>query len=240
MKVTLLTYTPNPEQVVATAAKLCYSNVSATDVYDKNRDQDASCFIKYLSELGHESPLEHISFTFAIEGVSRSLLAQITRHRIASFSVKSQRYVEEVEPKYITPPAISVDGEANKVYENTIQTIWNAYSELSHILKNKYCESGMDDKSAQKKAIEDARYILPNACETQMIVTMNARSLLNFFKLRCCNRAQWEIRDLADTMLCLVKEVCPSVFKNAGASCMSDKCSEGKMTCGHPRKIEKK
>lgn len=186
--------------------------------------------------MGHDSPLEHASFTFAIEGVSRSLLAQITRHRIASYSVQSQRYVNANQTDYITPDAIAADDKLNDLYASTMKKLWGVYGYIARTLLGRYLEEGKDFKTAEKMAIEDARYVLPNACETKMVVTMNARSLLHFFELRCCNRAQTEIRELADEMLRLVKEVCPNVFANAGAPCVNGACPEGAMSCGRPRK----
>ena len=94
------------------------------------------------------------------------------------------------------------------------------------------------ENSLYKQALEDARYILPNACETKIMVTMNARSLLNFFNKRSCNRAQWEIRHLSDLMLAEVRKVAPILFLKAGAPCTYGKCPEGEMTCGQPRKPE--
>lgn len=240
MKVTLLAYTPEPEKTVASAAKLCYAAADIDTVREGLTPEKTASFVEMLADMGHESPIEHASFTFGIEGVSRSLLAQITRHRIASFSVQSQRYVRENQFEYVTPPEIANDPEALKLYTETMEADQRAYDALAARLKAKHIETfmaeGMDEKSAtraaEKKAIEDARFVLPNACDTKMIVTMNARSLLNFFHHRCCNRAQWEIRDLADAMLAEVYKVAPNIFKQAGPSCIAGPCPEGKMTCG--------
>ena len=199
-----------------------------------------------LSEIGHESPIEHASFTFGIEGVSRALLAQITRHRMASFSVKSQRYVREGSFEYVTPPEIEAIPEAKAIYDEIMAEDQRRYDALAAVLKDRHIKTfmaqGKDEKTAtrlaEKKAIEDARFVLPNACETQMVMTMNARSLMNFFRHRCCNRAQWEIKDVADQMLALVLEVAPNLFKNAGPACVSGPCPEGKMTCGHYKEIK--
>lgn len=223
-KVILLAHTPNPEQTVAAAAKLCYSSSDITGLTDSLTDEKAAAFVEMLSEIGHESPIEHASFTFGIEGVSRSLLAQITRHRMASFSVKSQRYVREGSFGYVTPPEIAADHEAKRLYDEIMAEDQRKYDRLAEILKEKHIKTfmaeGKDEKTAtrlaEKKAIEDARFVLPNSCETQMVMTMNARSLKNFFRIRCCNRAQWEIRDIADQMLALVSAVAPELFKNAG------------------------
>ena len=240
MKVTLLTHTPDPEKIIAAAAKLCYSESGVENILDGLTEEKTESFLNMLMSLGHQSPIEHVTFTFGIEGVSRALLAQITRHRIASYSVKSQRYVKEGMFEYITPPEIAGNEKAKELYIKTMEADQKAYDELAEILYEKhYAEllaSGKDEKSAskaaEKMAIEDARFVLPNACETKMVVTMNARSLMNFFNHRCCTRAQWEIRDLADEMLKLVKEVAPTLFKKAGPSCVAGACPEGKMTCG--------
>ncbi len=240
MKVTLLAHTPNPELTVASAARLCYSAATIDELQEKLTPEKTSAFVDMLSEIGHESPIEHASFTFGIEGVSRALLAQITRHRIASYSVQSQRYVAEAQFEYVTPPEIENNEEAKKLFIEAMEKDQEYYDRLTEILKEKHLDemlkSGMDEKAAlraaEKKAIEDARFVLPNACDTKMIVTMNARSLHNFFRHRCCNRAQWEIRELAEKMLFLCREVSPNLFKNAGPSCLNGPCPEGKMTCG--------
>jgi len=239
-KVTLLSYTPNPELNVASAAKLCYSPSGIQDLRDGLTEEKVSSFVEMLAEIGHESPIEHAYFTFGIEGVSRSLLAQITRHRMASFSVQSQRYVAEHDFGVVTPPEIAAIPEAMEEFQKAIAEDLEHYNKLTDILKAKHkkemLDNGMDekaaDRAAEKKAIEDARFVLPNACTTKMIMTMNARSLHNFFRHRCCNRAQWEIRELAEAMLCLCLKVAPHLFKNAGPSCMTGGCPEGKMTCG--------
>ncbi len=239
MKVTLLTCTPNAEQMVAAAAKLCYASADIDTVMEGLTPEKTEKFLTMLSSLGHESPIEHISFTFGIEGVSRALLAQITRHRIASFSVQSQRYVKENIFTFVTPPAIKEDAEALALYEQTMKDIFAAYQNLASTLEEKYKET-MDPKAAEKKAIEDARFVLPNACATKMIMTMNARSLLNFFRLRCCNRAQWEIRELATQMCALVKAEAPTIFRYAGPPCVKGACPEGKMTCGKMKEMKEK
>ena len=233
MKVTLIEHTPNPEKTIAIAAKLCYSNTDLEYLTDNLTEEKINSFIEMLSEIGHESPIEHVSFTFGIEGVSRALLAQITRHRIASFSVQSQRYVKNKDDFYL-PKEIEENTLAKEIYNESINQSFESYIKLVDILQESYIKKGIKD--AEKKAIENARFVLPNACETKMIVTMNVRSLKNFFKLRCCNRAQDEIREVADEMLRLCKEVSPILFKNMGAGCVSGKCPEGKMSCGKPRR----
>ena len=243
--VTLLSHSPNPELYIAAAAKLCYSHSDIETLLDNLTPEKTEAFLQKLVDLGHESPIEHVTFTFGIEGVSRSLLAQITRHRIASFSVQSQRYVVETDMKYVTPPEIAAIPEAAERYQKAMNDAEAAYHELTDILMAKHMEtmlaSGMSEKAArsaaEKKAIEDARFVLPNACETKMIVTMNARSLYNFFHLRCCSRAQWEIRAVATEMLRQVKAVCPTLFANCGPRCVSGPCPEGKMSCGKAAEV---
>ncbi|MBP1577710.1 MAG: FAD-dependent thymidylate synthase [Oscillospiraceae bacterium] len=239
-KVTLLCHTPEPEKIIAAAAKLCYSNQTVEGLMDGLTPEKTESFLNMLVSMGHESPIEHASFTFAIEGVSRSLLAQITRHRLASYSVQSQRYVRLSPFEYVTPDAVKDDPEALAAYEEAMKAATESYEKIADILKAKYVAEyvadGLDEKTArnraEKKAIEDARFVFPNACETRMVVTMNARSLYNFFAHRCCSRAQWEIREVADQMLALVKEVAPVLFKTAGPPCVKGPCPEGKMSCG--------
>ncbi len=248
MKVTLISCTPDPERTVASAARLCYSAASIDTVMEKMTDEKTASFVDMLAEIGHASPIEHAYFTFGIEGVSRALLAQITRHRIASYSVQSQRYVAEHQFEYVLPPEIEAIPEAAEEYRRAMEEDMQHYERLTEILKAKhlktYLDKGLDEKAAaraaEKQAIEDARFVLPNACTTKMIMTMNARSLLNFFEHRCCNRAQWEIRELADQMLALCVQKAPHIFKNAGPSCVSGGCPEGKMTCGKAAEMRAK
>ncbi|ODU56024.1 MAG: FAD-dependent thymidylate synthase [Clostridium sp. SCN 57-10] len=240
LHVELVAHTPMPEKLVAAAAKLCYSSVGAADIMEGLTEEKTDRFLAMLTELGHESPIEHATFTFAIEGVSRSVLAQITRHRIASFSVQSQRYVRAEGFSYVIPPAIERDEKARALFLQTMQDIQNAYDGLAEVLLSAKLallerEGTLNDRTraaAEKSAIEDARFVLPNACETKMLMTMNARSLYNFFRLRCCNRAQWEIRELAWRMFDLCREAAPTLFSKAGPACVRGACSEGKMTCG--------
>lgn len=240
LRVSLIAHTPQPEQVVAAAAKLCYSSVGAQDLLEGLTPQKSREFVQKLAALGHESPTEHVSFTFAIEGVSRSLLAQITRHRIASYSVQSQRYVRLDEFEYVTPPAIAESGAAQAAFQAAMEQQNAEYQRIAALLKDGHIRrltaQGLSEEQAAKKAeklaIEDARFVLPNACDTKMIATMNARSLNNFFKHRCCARAQWEIRALADEMLRLVYPLAPALFAAAGPACVKGACGEGAMSCG--------
>lgn len=223
MKVKLINYTPDPEKTVAAAARLCYSPVGAEQILEDFTPDKVDKFLNMLVELGHESPTEHVSFTFAIEGISRALSHQLVRHRIASYSQQSQRYVEEKQFVYIVPPSIEKIPEAKAAFEEKMALIQETYNELATLVPR-----------------EDARYILPNACETKIICTFNARSLYNFFHHRCCDRAQWEIRQMANRMLVEVKKVAPLLFAKAGASCVAKGyCPEGKMSCGRIEKIFK-
>lgn len=218
MKVTLITHTPEPEKVIAGAAKLCYSSSDIGFLMNGLTTEKIEAFIKKLTDLGHQSPLEHCSFTFGIEGVSRALSHQLVRHRIASYSQKSQRYVKEGRFEYIVPPSIIENPICKGAFEDFVKNSQWTYDFL--------IDNGIP--------AEDARFVLPNACETKIIVTMNIRTLLHFFEERCCNRAQWEIRYMAYAMLRICKEVAPNLFAKAGASCVRGKCKEGKMSCGKP------
>ena len=221
LKVELIAHTPDADKVVAAAETLCYSAADVDTLMDGLTAEKVEAMCQKLADLGHESPIEHASYTFAVEGVSRALLAQLTRHRIASYSVQSQRYVDKSDFDYIVPPSIAARKETRIAFEWLMESINKYYAYLS----------SYDDIPN-----EDARFILPNACDTRIIFTMNARSLHNFFKLRCCNRAQWEIRAMADEMLRLCREVSPVLFKSAGPSCaVTGKCSEGAYCCGEPR-----
>ncbi|MBR1728018.1 MAG: FAD-dependent thymidylate synthase [Selenomonadaceae bacterium] len=216
MKVTLLSHTPEPEKIVAAAARCCYSNDDPDKLLDEMTGEKAAKFLQKLNDLGHQSPLEHVSFTFAISGVSRALLAQITRHRLASFSVRSQRYCGFNNSDFVKPPSIK-NSEVENIFDEAMIETKKNYDELI----------------AAGIAKEDARMVLPNAAATSMVVTMNARELLHFFSLRCCTRAQWEIRSLADEMVKLVKQIAPNIFNKAGAACdQLGYCPEGKFSCG--------
>lgn len=240
MEVKLLTYTQNPEKIVAAAAKLCYAKSDIATLMDGLTDEKVCLFLNKLSDLGHQSPTEHASFTFGIEGVSRSFLAQISRHRLASLSVQSQRYVDMTNAGFVMPEEFADDEPASKTFEDAVGHALESYEELRKYLTVRYIQSGMDAKSAEKKAQEDARYVLPEACCTKMIITMNARELNHFFNMRCCNRAQWEIRECAEKMLKLVYPIAPHLFKNAGPSCVCGACPEGAMSCGKVTEMRQK
>jgi len=217
MQVKLIRYTPEPDKTVAMSARLCYSAIGAAQLEEKMSDEAAAKLVHKLVSMGHFSPIEHVSFTFAIEGVSRVLTHQLVRHRIASYSQQSQRYVAEHNFENIMPPSIAAKPEAKAKFEKLMVDIQNLY--------NEFTEMGI--------ANEDARYVLPNAAETKIVCTFNARSLMNFFQLRCCTRAQWEIRELANKMLAECKKVAPILFENAGPTCVSNRtCREGAMSCG--------
>lgn len=241
-KVILLGYTKGinnegPDNIVAMAGKLCYSEANIEDLLKKLTAEEVEKFIDKLISIGHESPLEHVSFNFGIEGISRACSHQIVRHRIASYSQQSQRYVDlNSNFKFIVPPEIERHQNIKEKYIDSIINDYSAYKEIVCLLKDAYIKENMKEKAALKKALEDARFALPNACETKIIMTMNARSLLNFFNERCCNRAQWEIREVANQMLDCVLEVAPNIFKKAGPNCAFGNCKEGKMSCGN--KIE--
>lgn len=248
MKVEMIAHTPEPEKLVAAAAKLCYSKTGVSGLMERLTDDQTESFLNKLVELGHDSPLEHMSFTFAIEGVSRVLTHQLVRHRMASYSQQSQRYVKLDQFEFVVPPAIEANEAALLLFNDTMANDQKAYDELVEILVASHMKdllgAGLDEKKAkqqsEKMAIEDARYVFPNACETKIVMTMNARSLINFFEHRCCQRAQWEIRNLAEAMLVEVKGVAPTIFKAAGPKCLSGPCPEGAMTCGQIVQIRKK
>ena len=214
--VILIAHTPEAEKVVAMAAKICYAkDVSIKKLQKKINDNDVSAFITKLLESGHESPFEHISFTFGIEGISRAFSHQLVRHRMASFSQRSQRYCFEDGFNYIEPEDINENENEDKIFRDFMRHSKEVYSKLI-------------DKGVKP---EDARMVLPNACETKIIVTMNARELLHFFKLRCCKRAQKEIREVAFMMKNICRKVAPNIFQYAGPNCLKGYCTEGEKSC---------
>ncbi|HRR67245.1 MAG TPA: FAD-dependent thymidylate synthase [Methanomassiliicoccales archaeon] len=218
MKVVLLSYTKDAERLCAAAARSCYSQDPASKLLEEVEEGKAGRLIDQVVERGHHSVIEHASYTFSLEGVSRSLTHQLVRHRIASYSQQSQRYVPLLEPSYVAPETVRVNAEANRVFEKAMEDAWEAYRQLATLVP-----------------VEDARYVLPNACATNIVVTMNARELWHFFTLRTCRRAQQEIRTAAELMLAEVRKVSPALFKDAGPACLRGKCPEGKLSCGRPR-----
>ncbi len=235
LKVILLRHTPNPEETVAMAAKLCYSPSDIIALREKIETKDQKAFVERLMKMGHMSPIEHASFTFAIEGISRACSHQLVRHRLASYSQQSQRYVsergQETTFDYIIPPSIKEVPEAKEAFEKFMIEAQKTYD----LLIERLAEKQVTGESAN----QDARFVLPNAAETKIMVTMNARELLHFFKQRCCYRAQWEIRQMAQQMLFLVKKVAPTVFEKAGPACVNQPCPEGEMYCGKAKEIRK-
>lgn len=254
LNVKLIASTPDAEKVVSAAAKLCYSKTGIDGINEKLTKESTDKFLKMLMSLGHQSPIEHVSFTFAIEGISRVLTHQLVRHRIASYSQQSQRYVKLDQFEYVVPPAIEKNEIAKKIFLDTMKKDQEAYDDIVLALLKGYCDEKVEGNcensiiyikekskkmynSLEKKAIEDARYVFPNACETKIIVTMNARSLINFFEHRACNRAQWEIRQLSIEMLRIVRKEAPTLFENIGPKCLKSECPEGKMTCGKIKEV---
>lgn len=224
MNVTLLNFTPEPEKTVTLAARLCYSDSSISELEEKVKGLSKEKFLGKILKMGHLSVLEHVSFTFGAEGISRATSHQLVRHRLASYSQQSQRYVTSSRPEFVTPETISADPDKKKRFEGAVRRLYKLYGEL--------IEEGVP--------AEDARFLLPNAAATKIIITMNARELLHFYRLRCCERAQWEIRDMATRMLALAREKAPFIFKDAGPACVKGACSEGDMTCGRPGEIRQK
>ena len=222
MKVELIRHTLSPEELVALSARLCYSRARVDDLLEKISRQDQDAFVSKILGMGHESVLEHACFTFAVEGVSRVLLAQLTRHRLASFSVQSQRYVSyEKGFGYIVPPAIRELGEEAEA----------RYAAQMDQIHEWYCQWQRELGSGEHSN-EDARFVLPGACETRLLVTMNVRELRHFFSLRMCERAQWEIRELARRMHALCMQTAPALFADAGPGCLRGACPEGAKSCG--------
>ena len=225
VKVILLSHTPNPEATIAMAAKLCYSPSDIESLKEKTAAKDQKSFVDKLMKMGHMSPIEHASFTFAVEGISRACSHQLVRHRLASYSQQSQRYVsEEAGFDYVIPQTIRGDAELEKYFIEFMAKAQKAYNQIVKKLNKK----GVSGEAAN----QDARFVLPNAAETKIMITMNARELLHFFRQRCCNRAQWEIRAMAIDMLKLVKSIAPTVFSGSGPGCVSGPCPEGEYTCG--------
>ena len=227
-KVQLVRHTADPEALTALGARLCYAGGDVEKLLTAIEEKDQRAFVEKIMSMGHESVLEHVSFTFLVEGVSRVLLAQLTRHRIASFSVQSQRYVSYANGfGYIIPPAIEALGEeAVAEYESQMAQMQTWYEGWQKKLGD-----------AGEKSNEDARFVLPNACETRVLLTMNARELRHFFELRMCSRAQWEIRQMANSMFAECVKAAPAMFRDAGPGCLRGGCPEGAKSCGRAKEI---
>ena len=230
LHVALVRHTLSPEEIVALGARLCYSRATIDDLNQRVSAKDQSDFVQKIMGMGHDSVLEHASFTFGVEGVSRVLLAQLTRHRLASFSVQSQRYVSyEHGFGYIVPPKIAALG----------QDAADEYARQMDQMHQWYCQWQERLGAAGESSNEDARFVLPGACETRLMMTMNVRELRHFFSLRMCSRAQWEIRALATQMHRLCMEVAPALFADAGPGCLRGACPEGAKSCGRAAEIRK-
>lgn len=261
LNIKLIAYTPNAEELVASAGKLCYSKVGVDEIAKKQTKEDTERFVTMLAGMEHYSPLEHASYTFAVEGVSRALTHQLVRHRLASYSQQSQRYVDLKDNfEYIVPMEIGCYPYIKNRYDRLMNIIFEEYVAISQELLHEYCKEWVEKKDPfwkmtfdggvmdfveknhkkiynklTKKAIENARYVLPNACETKIVFTMNARTLLHFLEKRECRRAQTEIMQMAEEMRKLLIEVSPSLFKYSGAGCRRGKCPEGAFCCGQPK-----
>ena len=230
LHVALIRHTLSPEEIVALGARLCYSRATIDDLTQRVSAKDQSDFVQKIMGMGHDSVLEHASFTFGVEGVSRVLLAQLTRHRLASFSVQSQRYVSyEQGFGYIVPPKIAALG----------QDAADEYARQMDQMHQWYCQWQERLGAAGESSNEDARFVLPGACETRLMMTMNVRELRHFLSLRMCSRAQWEIRALATEMHRLCMEVAPALFADAGPGCLRGACPEGAKSCGRAAEIRK-
>jgi len=227
LEVSLLFHTPDPDRAVAVAGRLCYAPISAADLKQEMSDEDVKKLVRILVRSGHHSALEHATFTFAVDGISRACSHQLVRHRVASYNQQSQRYVNfGAADSFVVPPSIEANPEAQAVFEHAIADARGAYDKLVEI--------GLAEGRTRESIQEDARFVLPNAAETKIVISMNARELRHFFEVRCCNRAQWEIRALAWWMRDLVKDLAPNLFEGTGPGCVSGKCPEDKMTCGKP------
>jgi thymidylate synthase (FAD) len=229
LSVSLIQHTPEPDRAVAAAGRLCYAPVSAAELTKAMTGDEVAKLVRILVRSGHHSALEHASFTFAIDGVSRACTHQLVRHRVASYNQQSQRYVNfSSADSFVLPPSIAANAEAQAVFLKAMDDARTAYDRI--------VELGLAEGRSKESVQEDARFVLPNAAETKIVVTMNARELRHFFAVRCCNRAQWEIRDLAWQMRGIVKQVSPLLFQGSGPGCLYGTCPEGKMTCGKPYK----
>jgi thymidylate synthase (FAD) len=227
LRVTLLQHTPDPDRSVAIAGRLCYAPVSAAELKEGMSDSEVAALVGILVRSGHLSALEHASFSFAIDGVSRACTHQLVRHRLASYNQQSQRYVHfGGDDSFVVPPKIAANPAAEQVFLAAMQQARSAYDQLVDL--------GLSEGRSRESVQEDARFVLPNAAETKIVVTMNARELRHFFSVRCCRRAQWEINALAWQMRAIVRDISPHLFAHSGPPCLYGDCQAGKMTCGQP------
>ncbi len=215
MKVRLLRHTAEAERLCGTAAQTSIKSGAPSEIFDKMDAETAEKIIRKVTSYGHTSVIEHASFTFSLEGVSRAMTHQLVRHRVASYTQQSQRYVTyNTLDEYVTPPSMTNNGEAKELFDETLNKISETYQKL--------LKMGIPK--------EDARFILPNAAKTNIIATMNARELRHFFNVRCCKRTQWEMREAAVEILKQAKKAAPALFEGAGPSCVElGYCPEGKM-----------
>ena len=235
LQVKLLEMSENPLSLLCVAFRQCYASRWAGDMWEEDGSEERkAAFIREVIRSGHDSPLEHVKFTFAVAGVSRALTHQLVRYRMASYSQQSQRYVDMKEFGYIRPPSISGDETLRAEFDRCMAETQRSYQQLLA----RFAANGV----IGERAHEDARFVLPQATETKIVVTMNCRELLHFFAQRCCQRAQWEIRALAKTMLEICREKLLPVFENGGAKCERlGYCPEGRFSCGRfPGKDEVK
>lgn len=228
MNVTLLQCTPDPERLVALAARLCYSPASIGDLREEISRKDIRNLVRRVLSMGHASVLEHVAFTFGVEGISRAASHQLVRHRIASYSQQSQRYVSAAFG-YVVPKTLR--GGRRAAGRNRLAERFERHMQESASLYGELLREGVP--------AEDARFVLPNATETKILVTMNARELHHFFALRTCRRAQWEIREMAMRMLAIAREAAPLLFEKAGPGCIRGRCPEGEMSCGDAKGVRR-
>ncbi len=221
--VRVLSHTPDPERTVALAARLCYSARGVAELHGDLSDAEIGSLLGKLRAMGHLSALEHAHFTFGVEGISRACSHQLVRHRVASYSQQSQRYVRLREVQAVVPPTVAEHPVHGSLFQEKLEDLWECYARM------------VDDGIPP----EDARYLLPNACETKLVVSMNARELRHFFGLRLCRRAQWEIRELALAMLGAAHPLAPRLFEGAGPGCVGGRCPEGSYSCGQPDEVRR-
>jgi thymidylate synthase (FAD) len=222
-KVQLVTFTPNPDTVASIAARMCYSSGGIDSLLE--HDNITAVLPKVLAS-GHLSVLRHVMFTFAVEGISRACSHQLVRHSVGvGISQQSQRYVKSDSPTYIVPPTIENFGSKglSRFFDTSIRHSWEQYKEVM----------------AAGIPAEDARFLLPNAAETKMLISFTGEALLHLFEKRDCIRSQWEIKSIVNLMMPLVKSVAPIMFDKAGALCKTaGYCPEGGMSCGRAPTME--